>query len=163
MQTNFGGHGHSGFRDFAHFSFAFKMAKFPFQTMKYSPWGQKTESAQKIHASRGWCKQTTFGRHSLSSFRDFVSLKNGQISLFDHGLYKIFSSAAIAIRASKNPNSMHFWHHNNYYIILTETYSPWGSKSRIGSKNLFKQRLKRYTTWERACEPSLVGAASLDL
>ena len=41
MQINFAGHGLFSFRDFARFSFAFKMAKFPFQTMdyNYSPWG----------------------------------------------------------------------------------------------------------------------------
>ena len=44
MQTNFGGHGFPGFGYFAHFSFAFKMAKFPFRTMDYSPWSQKVES-----------------------------------------------------------------------------------------------------------------------
>ena len=34
-------------------SFAFKTAKIPRQTMDYNPWGQKIESAQKIHAIRG--------------------------------------------------------------------------------------------------------------
>ena len=53
MQTSFGGRGPSGFGDFAPFSFAFKTAKISLQTMDYSPWGQKIESAQKIHASRG--------------------------------------------------------------------------------------------------------------
>ena len=53
MQTNFGGCDFSGFGDFAHFSFAFKMAKISLQTIGYSPWGQKIELAQKIHASRG--------------------------------------------------------------------------------------------------------------
>ena len=36
MQANFGRHGLSSFEDFTHFSFAFKMAKFPFQTMGYN-------------------------------------------------------------------------------------------------------------------------------
>ena len=54
MQTKFGVCGLFGFGDFAPFLFAFKMAKFFLQTMDYnSPWGQKIESAQKIHASRG--------------------------------------------------------------------------------------------------------------
>ena len=39
MQTNFGGHGISGFGDFAPFLFAFKTAKISLQTMDYSPWG----------------------------------------------------------------------------------------------------------------------------
>ena len=51
MHTEFGGCGYFGFEDFTHFSFAFKMAKFSLRTM-YSPWGQKIELAQKIHASK---------------------------------------------------------------------------------------------------------------
>ena len=54
MQTKFGVCGLFSFGDFAPFLFAFKMDKFFLQTMDYSPWGQKIESAQKIHASRGW-------------------------------------------------------------------------------------------------------------
>ena len=53
MQTNFSGHGLSGFRDFARFLFGFKMAKFLFQTMDYSPWGSKNIISSKIHARRG--------------------------------------------------------------------------------------------------------------
>ena len=51
METNFGSQGIFGFRDFALFSFASKQLKFPF-----GPWthgGQKIESPQKNHASRG--------------------------------------------------------------------------------------------------------------
>ena len=45
MQTNFGGHDFSGFRDFAHFSFAFKRPKFFFR-----PWAIKkgTEPLQEL-------------------------------------------------------------------------------------------------------------------
>ena len=39
MQTKFGGHGFSGFEDFATFQTC--MAKIPFWTMDYSPWGSK--------------------------------------------------------------------------------------------------------------------------
>ena len=53
MQTNFGGRDFSSSGDFAHFSFAFKMAKFPFRPWAIVHGGQKIESAQKIHASRG--------------------------------------------------------------------------------------------------------------
>ena len=54
MQTNFDGRGISGFGDFAHFSFAFKTAKISLRTMGYIVHGgQKIESAQKIHATRG--------------------------------------------------------------------------------------------------------------
>ena len=38
---------------FQRFCFAFKTAKISLRTMDYSPWGQKLESVQKIHASRG--------------------------------------------------------------------------------------------------------------
>ena len=49
MQTKFGGHGISGFGDFAYFSFTFKMAKISLRVHG----GQKIESAQKSHKSRG--------------------------------------------------------------------------------------------------------------
>ena len=51
MQTEFGGCGYFGFEDFTHFSFAFKMAKFPFGPCIVHG-GQKIELAQKIHASK---------------------------------------------------------------------------------------------------------------
>ena len=47
MQTNFGGHGFSGFEDFAPFLFAFKTAKFSLSTMDYSPWGSKNKFDSK--------------------------------------------------------------------------------------------------------------------
>ena len=50
MQTNFGGLGLSGFRDFAPF---FHNGQISFQTMDIVHGGHKIESAQKIHASRG--------------------------------------------------------------------------------------------------------------
>ena len=53
MQTNFDGCGLSGFGDMTPFCSPSKTAKISFQTMDYSPWGQKMELAQKIHASRG--------------------------------------------------------------------------------------------------------------
>ena len=69
-----------------------KMAKFPFPTMDYSPWSSKNL------INRNWLKKfmqvgtdkifmyTNFGGHDLSSFGDTATLKNGQISLSDHGL-----------------------------------------------------------------------------
>ena len=69
-----------------------KTAKFPFQTMDYSPWSSKN----LIY--RNWLKKimhigidvtymyTDFGGHDLSGFGDTATLKNGQISLSDHGL-----------------------------------------------------------------------------
>ena len=53
MQTNFDGRGLSDFGDMTPFCLPSKTAKISFQTMDYSPWGQKMELAQKIHASRG--------------------------------------------------------------------------------------------------------------
>ena len=50
MQTNFCGCGSSGFGDSV--PFHLPLAKFPFQTMDYSPWDQKIESPQNIHASK---------------------------------------------------------------------------------------------------------------
>ena len=69
-----------------------KMAKFPFPTMDYSPWSSKNL------IDRNWlkkfmhvwidvtCMYTDFGGCGLSGFRDTATLKNGQISLSDHGL-----------------------------------------------------------------------------
>ena len=53
MQTNFGGRGFSSFGDFAHFSLPSKRPKFPFGPWAIVHGGQKIESTQKIHASRG--------------------------------------------------------------------------------------------------------------
>ena len=66
--------------------------KFPFLTMDYSPWSSKNL------IDRNWlkkfmqvcvdvtCMYTNFCGHDLSSFGDTATLKNGQISLSDHGL-----------------------------------------------------------------------------
>ena len=57
MQTNFGGRGLSGFGDITPFSFPSKTAKISLRTMDYIVHGgQKIESAQKIHVSRGCCE-----------------------------------------------------------------------------------------------------------
>ena len=69
-----------------------KTAKFPFPTMDYSPWSSKNLIDQN------WLKKimqvgvdvtyihTNFGGCDLSGFGDTATLKNGQISLSDHGL-----------------------------------------------------------------------------
>ena len=69
-----------------------KTAKFPFLTMDYSPWSSKNL------INRNWLKKfievridelcmcTNFGGRGLSAFGDTATLKNGQISLSDHGL-----------------------------------------------------------------------------
>ena len=69
-----------------------KTAKFPFQSMDYSPW-----SSENL-IDRNWPKKfmqvgidvtrmyINFGGCDLSGFGDTATLKNGQISLSDHGL-----------------------------------------------------------------------------
>ena len=51
--TNFGRCGLSGFGNFAPFVCLQKWPKFPFEPWAIVHGGQKIESAQKIHASRG--------------------------------------------------------------------------------------------------------------
>ena len=53
MQTNFGGRDLSGSRVMAPFRLLQKWPKFPFGPWAIVHGGQKIESAQKIHASRG--------------------------------------------------------------------------------------------------------------
>ena len=69
-----------------------KMAKFPFMIMDYSPWSSKNLIDQnwfKKFMQIGIdekCMHTNFGGRDLSGFGDIATLKNGQISLSDHGL-----------------------------------------------------------------------------
>ena len=69
-----------------------KTAKFPFQTMDYSPWSSKNlinQNRPKKFMQVGidvTCMYTEFGGRGLSGFGDTATLKNGQISLSDHGL-----------------------------------------------------------------------------
>ena len=70
-----------------------KTAKFPFPTMDYSPWSSKNlidrNRLKKFMQVRidELCICTNFGGRDLSSFGDTATLKNGKISLSDHGLY----------------------------------------------------------------------------
>ena len=69
-----------------------KTAKFPFPTMDYSPWSSKNlidrNRLKKFMQIRidELCISSNFGGCDLSSFGDIAILKNGQISLSDHGL-----------------------------------------------------------------------------
>ena len=69
-----------------------KMAKFPFRHMDYSPWSSKIlidRNRLKKFMQVGIdevCMCTNFGGCGLFSFGDTGTLKNGQISLSDHGL-----------------------------------------------------------------------------
>ena len=68
------------------------MAKFPFPTMDYSPWSSKNlidrNQLKKFMqvCVDVTCMYTNFGGRDLTSFGDTATLKNGQISLSDHGL-----------------------------------------------------------------------------
>ena len=70
-----------------------KTAKFPFRTMDYSPWSSKNlidRNRLKKFMQLGidvTCMYTDFGGCDLSGFGDTGTLKNGQFSLSDHGLY----------------------------------------------------------------------------
>ena len=69
-----------------------KTAKFPFLTMDYSPWSSKNLIDQNrlkkfMHVDIDvTCMYTDFGGCVFSGFGDIATLKNGQISLSDHGL-----------------------------------------------------------------------------
>ena len=69
-----------------------KTAKFPFPTMDYSPWSSKNlidwnRLKKFMHVGvYVKCMHTNFGGRGLSDFGDIATFKNGQISLFDHGL-----------------------------------------------------------------------------
>ena len=75
-----------------------KTAKFPFPTMDYSPWSSKNLIDRNwlkkfIHVDIDvTCMCTNFGGRVLSDFGDTTTLKNGQISLSNHGLYSPWSS-----------------------------------------------------------------------
>ena len=69
-----------------------KMAKFPFWTMGYSPWSSKNlidwnwlKKFKQVCVDVT-CMYTNFGGRDLFGFGDTTTLKNGQISLSDHGL-----------------------------------------------------------------------------
>ena len=96
MQTNFGGRDLSSFGDLAPFCLPSKTAKTSLQTMDYSPWSSKNlinrnrlKKFMQVDVDVT-CMYTNFGGCSLSGFGDTNTLKNDQISLSDHGLYKIF-------------------------------------------------------------------------
>ena len=69
-----------------------KMAIFPFPTTDYSPWSSENlidRNQLKKFIQLGvdvTCMYIDFDGRDLSSFGDTATLKNGQISLSDHGL-----------------------------------------------------------------------------
>ena len=69
-----------------------KTAKFPLLTVDYSPWSSKnlidwnwTKKFMQVGVDLK-CMHTNFGGCGYSGFGDTDTLKNGQISLSDHGL-----------------------------------------------------------------------------
>ena len=84
MHTNFGGRDLSGFGDIATLKNG--------QISLSSPWSSKNlidrNRPKKFMQVRidELCICTNFGGHDLSGFGDIATLKNGQISLSDHGL-----------------------------------------------------------------------------
>ena len=69
-----------------------KTAKSPFPIMDYSPWSSKNligrnelKKFMLVYVDVK-CMYADFCGHDLSSFRDNATFKNGQISLFNHGL-----------------------------------------------------------------------------
>ena len=88
MYTNFGGFGLYGFGNTS----TLKNSQIPFLTMDYSPWSPKNLIDQNqlkkfmqvdIDVT---CMYTDFGGCDFSDFGDTATLKNGQISLSNHGL-----------------------------------------------------------------------------
>ena len=88
IYTNFGGRVLSGFGDTA----TLKNGQISLPTMDYSPWSSKNLIDQNrlkkfMHVDIDvTCIYTNFGGRVLSGFGDTATLKNGQISLSDHGL-----------------------------------------------------------------------------
>ena len=87
MYTNFGGRDIFGFGDTA----TFKNGQTSLSD-HYIPWSSENlidRNRLKKFMQVGidvTCMYTNFGGCKLSSFRDTATLKNGQISLSDHGL-----------------------------------------------------------------------------
>ena len=81
MHTKFGGHGLSGFGDISHFQLPSETAKFPFQTMDYSPWPSNNliiQNRLKKFMQVGIdvkCMHNNFGGHGLSGFRDLSNFR----------------------------------------------------------------------------------------
>ena len=167
MHTNFGQHGFSGFGDLSHFRLPSKTAKFPFQTMGYSPWSSKNLIVQnqlKKFMQVGIdvkCMHTDFGGHGLSGFGDIANFKNGQISLSDHGLWtsknliiqnwlKKFMQVGIDVKCMHTNFGRHglsgFGDLSHFRLpsktakfpFRTMDYSPWSSKNLINQNWLKK-------------------------
>ena len=73
------------------FNISGKWTKFPFPTMDYRPWSSKNlidRNRLKKYLQVGidvTCMHTSFDGRDFFGFGDMATLKNGQISLSDHG------------------------------------------------------------------------------
>ena len=84
INTNFGGHGFTSFRDIATFNFGQIPFIYPWSSKFFIDWNWLKKFKQvAIYVT---CMNTNFGGHGFSTFGDTTTLKNGQISLSDHGL-----------------------------------------------------------------------------
>ena len=108
MQTQFWGRDLFGFREFALYCFSSKWPNFLFRPWTIVHGGQKIESAQKIHASRGWPET-----HANQFWWAWPLL------------FQRFSPLNVCLQNSQN-------------FLSDMDYSPWGSKNRIGSKHWCK-------------------------
>ena len=94
MHTNFGGRGYIGFGDIT--TFTNSQISLSDHGL-YSPWSSKNLINQnwlKISMQVRMdvaCMHTNFDGRDCIGFGDIATLKNGQISLLDHGLYYINS------------------------------------------------------------------------
>ena len=108
-----------------------KATKFPFRTMDYSPWSSKNLIDQNWLKKfmQVWinvtCMYTNFSGCGLSGFGDTTALKNGQISLSDHGLYSPWSSKNL-IDQNWLKKFMHVW------IDVKCTHTNFGGRDLSG-------------------------------
>ena len=92
MYTEFGGRGLSGFGDTTTLKNG-QISLLDHGLYNYSPWSSKNlidrNPPKKFMqvCIDVTCMYTEFGGRGLSGFGDTTTLKNGQISLLDHGLY----------------------------------------------------------------------------
>ena len=107
-----------------------KTAKFPFLTMD-SPWSSKNliDQNRLKKFMQVWidvtCMYTNFGGRDLSGFGDTTTLKNGQFSLSDHGLYSPWSSKNLIDR-NRLKKFMKVW------IDVTCMYTNFGGRDLSG-------------------------------
>ena len=144
-----------------------KTAKFPFPTMDYSPWSSKNlidrnclKKFMQVCVDVT-CMYINFGGRGLFSFGDTATLKNGQISLSNHGLYIVHGRQKIEVNRIGSKNSCKYGlmssactpilvgvvslvseipqpSKTTKFPFPTMDYSPWSSKNLIDWNRLKK-------------------------